>query len=160
VQIDLIIFLSNSVFWILFYILQGKHDVHIIEEVKLLRGNLSESQNNEIEKEIIYRELKWKFWGSLEKALVKLVLSTIIYITTNDVYFATLCFLLSVGLRWLIHDLTVAIGLKKGFKHIGPDFIWTDRLLIKLQKIGINQYFVKLSINLLIILLSLIHIID
>lgn len=154
---ETIILIFTITFWIVYYILQGMHDVNIVQEVKLLRNNISNESNKILEKDIIKKELGWKFWGSLEKALVKIVGAVIIYLFTSDIYFAFLCLILSVSLRWLVHDLTVAIGLGKGFSHIGPDFIWTDKVLQQLHNKGINQYFIKLTLNLLLLALSIFH---
>ncbi len=154
---ETIIFIYTIVFWILFYILQGMHDVNIVQEVKLLRRHIDDKINNNLEAEIVKKELGWKFWGGLEKTLVKVACSLVVYLFAGDLYFAFLCLLLSVSLRWLVHDMTVAIGLGKGLSHIGPDFIWTDRMLKKMQKKGINQYVVKLTFNLLLVGLTVVH---
>ena len=155
---ETIILIAVVVFWTLFYILEGMHDVRVVEEIKLLKKYISLENLKTIESDIVQKEISWKLWGGFEKGLTKIVISVVIYLFTNDIYFSFLCLMLSVSLRWFIHDLTVAMGLGLGLSHIGPDFIWTDKILIKLQNQGINQYVVKITLNLVIILLTLAHI--
>jgi hypothetical protein len=154
---ETIILISSIVFWVIFYILQGMHDVRIVEEIQLLKKNSNNEKLSLIENEIVSKEISWKLWGSLEKALTKLTITIIIYFFSHDLYFSLLCLALSVGLRWLVHDLTVAIGLGRGLSHIGPDFIWTDKILAQLKRVGINQYVIKLTINFTILTMILMH---
>ncbi|PKL87651.1 MAG: hypothetical protein CVV23_14210 [Ignavibacteriae bacterium HGW-Ignavibacteriae-2] len=155
---EVFLFIGCVIFWILYYIFEGLHDTNFVKEVKIARSKLTDQQNNEIHEAIIQKELRWKFWDSLEKALTKIFIAILIYYISEDFIFALLLLLLSVCIRWLVHDLTVALGLGKGIKHIGPDFIWSDKLLRRLESAGINQYVVKLVPTIITIILVIYHI--
>ncbi|MBU0560034.1 MAG: hypothetical protein KJ799_15240 [Bacteroidetes bacterium] len=149
--IEALVLVLFSAFWVLYYIFQGMHDVAFLNEVKLLKNALTKEQMNNLLNSVIKTELSWKFWDALEKLLAKSAICFLIYYILDDILYASLLFLLAVFIRWFVHDLVVAIGLKKGLKHIGPDFIPTDKLLRKLSDVGFNQYIIKL-VPILIIL--------
>ena len=157
---ELILFIASGLFWIVFYIFQGIHDTHFIKEVTELQNAIDEKTLIGLQDSIIQRELKWKLYGSIEKALTKIFMAVLIYFITQDVTFSILIFLLSILLRWFVHDITVAIGLGRGINHIGPDFIWTDKILRNLSRKGINQYLIKLLPLIILIAAIILYIID
>jgi hypothetical protein len=148
---ELYLFLASILFWILYYYFEGSHDGAFALETKLMKKKLGTEQFNEIKNEFIKHELDWHWYDGLEKALVKIVFSAFVYLLTNNLLFSFQMILLAVGLRSVAHDFFVAIKMGKGLNHIGPDFLWWDRFLRKMQNHGINQYVIKLIPNLVII---------
>lgn len=149
---ELFLFIGSILFWILYYIFEGSHDAAFANETKLLRDNIDEEKYDKIKEGFIKHELDWHLFDSLEKALTKIVFAILIYFITNNFLFSFQMLLLSVGIRSVMHDMVVALRLGKGLKHIGPDFLWWDRFLRRMQNIGVNQYFIKLSPNILLII--------
>ena len=146
------LFLSAILFWILYYYFEGSHDGAFALETKLMREKLGKDKFSEIEKGFVKYELDWHLFDALEKSLVKIVLSVLVYFITNNIFFAFQMLVLAVGIRSVAHDFFVARRMGKGLNHIGPDFLWWDRFLRKMQNIGINQYVIKLIPNLIIVL--------
>ena len=146
------LFLASILFWILYYYFEGSHDGAFALETKLMREKLGADRFKEIEEGFIKFELDWHWYDSLEKALVKIVFAVLIYFITDNFLFAFQMILLAVGIRSVAHDFFVAHTMGKGLNHIGPDFLWWDKFLRKMQNIGINQYIIKLIPNLLIVL--------
>jgi predicted metal-dependent phosphotriesterase family hydrolase len=60
--------------------------------------------------------------------------------------------LLAVGIRSFAHDLFVTLAMGKKLNHIGPDFLWWDRFLRRMQQHGVNQYVIKFIPNLALII--------
>jgi len=149
---DLYLFVGSIIFWIIYYIFEGSHDAAFAKETKLLRDVIEKEKYSEIEGSFIKHELDWHLFDSLEKALTKIVFAILIYLITNNFLFAFQMLLLSVGIRSVMHDMVVALRLGKGLNHIGPDFLWWDRFLRKMQNIGINQYLIKLIPNVIILI--------
>ncbi len=149
---EIYLFLSAILFWILYYYFEGSHDGAFALETKLMREKLGTEKFKEIEKGFVKYELDWHWYDGLEKALVKIVFAVLIYFITDNLLFAFQMILLAVGIRSVAHDFFVARTMGKGLNHIGPDFLWWDRFLRKMQNIGINQYVIKLIPNLLIVL--------
>jgi hypothetical protein len=149
---ELYLFLSAILFWILYYYFEGSHDGAFALETKLMREKLGHEKFKEIENDFVEYELDWHWYDGLEKALVKIVFAVLLFFITDNLLFAFQMVLLAVGIRSVAHDFFVARALGKGLNHIGPDFLWWDRFLRKMQSIGINQYVIKLVPNLIIIL--------
>lgn len=149
---EIYLFVSAILFWILYYYFEGSHDGAFALETKLMREKLGAEKFKEIEKGFVKYELDWHWYDGLEKALVKIVFAVLIYFITDNLLFAFQMILLAVGIRSVAHDFFVARTMGKGLNHIGPDFLWWDRFLRKMQNIGINQYVIKLIPNLIIIL--------
>jgi len=150
---ELILFIGSILFWILYYIFEGSHDAAFAKETKLLRDNIDqEKYNTEVKDGFVKHELDWHLFDALEKALTKIVFSILIYLITTNLLFSFQMLLLSVGIRSVMHDMVVALRLGKGLKHIGPDFLWWDRFLRKMQNVGINQYVIKLIPNIALII--------
>ena len=149
---ELYLFLSAILFWILYYYFEGSHDGAFALETKLMREKLGAEKFKEIEKGFVKYELDWHWYDGLEKALVKIVFAVLIYFITDNLLFAFQMILLAVGIRSVAHDFFVARTMGKGLNHIGPDFLWWDRFLRKMHNIGINQYAIKLIPNLIIVL--------
>ena len=148
---ELSLFIGAIFFWIFYYIFEGSHDAAFAQETKLLRDNINEDKYLKIKDGFIKHELDWHLFDSLEKALTKIVFAILVYLVTENFLFSFQTLLLSVGIRAVMHDMIVALRLGKGLKHIGPDFLWWDRFLRKMQNIGINQYLIKLIPNILLI---------
>jgi hypothetical protein len=146
------LFLASILFWILYYYFEGSHDGAFALETKLMREKLGTEKFEEIEDDFIKYELDWHWYDSLEKALVKIIFAVLVYLITENYLFAFQMILLAVGIRSVAHDFFVARTMGKGLNHIGPDFLWWDRFLRKMQNIGINQYVIKLIPNLIIVL--------
>ncbi len=153
-----LIFIISTIFWIVYYIFQGLHDTHVVKEVELLRNKLPGNDSHILEEKIISHEVNWKFWDSLEKAMTKIGIAILIYVVSDDYIFALLLLCLSIFIRWVVHDLTVALALRGNLKHIGPEFVWTDKILRWLSRFGINQYVIKLIPSIIIILGIIYHI--
>ena len=147
----LILLIGGIIFWTLYYYFEGNHDGVFANEIKLFRSHISSEKIKEIESEFVKHELSWHWYDALEKALVKLVLSVLIYFLTYNLLFSFQMLLLSVGIRSVAHDFFISLKMGKGLNHIGPDFLWWDRFLRKMQTIGINQYIIKLVPNILLI---------
>lgn len=145
------LFIGSFIFWILYYIFEGIHDSTFAEETKLLRKNIDEVTYIKIKDQFVKLELDWHLFDALEKALTKIVIALLIFLITQNFLFSFQMLLLSVGIRSIMHDLVVAIKLKKGLNHIGPDFLWWDRFFRKMQSKGINQYIIKLIPNILLV---------
>ena len=154
----LTILVALLLFWLLYYVFQGLHDVAFIKETRLLKQKITPEDFNSLKDQYVSLELAWKAWDVLEKALVKLAFAVLVFVLTGDFLFALLLFILSAALRWLLHDLVVAMGLGQGFRHIGPDYIATDRFLRWMQFHGLNQYVIKCIPILLLLALLLFHI--
>jgi len=145
---ELILFIGSILFWILYYIFEGSHDAAFAKETKLLRDNIDQERyNSEIKDGFVKHELDWHLFDALEK-----VFAILIYLITKNFLFSFQMLLLSVGVRSVMHDMVVALRLGKGLKHIGPDFLWWDRFLRKMQNAGINQYVIKLIPNIALII--------
>ncbi|PIQ11430.1 MAG: hypothetical protein COW71_00595 [Ignavibacteriales bacterium CG18_big_fil_WC_8_21_14_2_50_31_20] len=149
---ELYLFITAILFWILYYYFEGSHDGAFALETKLMREKLGTIKFNEIEKDFIKFELDWHWYDGLEKALVKIVFSVFVYFITDNLLFAAQMLFLSVGIRSFAHDLFVTIAMGKSLNHIGPDFLWWDRFLRKMHNVGINQYVIKFIPNLIIVL--------
>jgi len=149
---ELYLFLSAILFWILYYYFEGSHDGAFALETKLMREKLGVEKFKEIEEGFVKYELDWHWYDSLEKALVKIIFAVLVYFITDNFLFSFQMILLAVGIRSVAHDFFVARTMGKGLNHIGPDFLWWDRFLRKMQNIGINQYVIKLIPNLIIVL--------
>jgi len=149
---ELFLFIGSVLFWILYYIFEGSHDAAFARETKLLRDNIDEEKYAKIKSGFIKYELDWHLFDSLEKALTKIVFAMLIYLITDNFLFSFQMLLLSVGIRSVMHDMVVALRLGKGLKHIGPDFLWWDRFLRRMQNYGINQYLIKLLPNILLVI--------
>lgn len=146
------LFLSSILFWILYYYFEGSHDGAFALETKLMREKLGSEKFKEIEEGFVKYELEWHWYDSLEKALVKIIFAVLVYFITENFLFAFQMILLAVGIRSVAHDFFVARTMGKGLNHIGPDFLWWDRFLRKMQNIGINQYVIKLIPNFILVL--------
>jgi len=149
---ELFLFIGSIFFWILYYIFEGSHDAAFAHETKLLRDNIDSEKYNKIKDGFIKYELDWHLFDSLEKALTKIVFAILIYLITDNFLFSFQILLLSVGIRSVMHDMVVALRLGKGLKHIGPDFLWWDRFLRRMQNVGVSQYVIKLIPNILLII--------
>ena len=149
---ELFLFIGSVLFWILYYIFEGSHDAAFARETKLLRDNIDEEKYAKIKSGFIKYELDWHLFDSLEKALTKIVFAMLIYLITDNFLFSFQMLLLSVGIRSVMHDMVVALRLGKGLKHIGPDFLWWDRFLRRMQNYGINQYLIKSLPNILLVI--------
>jgi len=141
---DLLILGFWILFWCVLYFAQGRHDVAFLKETQLIKEEVTPAAVQKIVPEMIKSELNWKFWQMIENLMIKIALTVLIFALRNNIMAALLLFTLSIFIRWSVHDIVVAIGLGKGTRHIGPDWIWTDRVLWKLREKGINQYIVKL----------------
>lgn len=149
---EVILFIGTILFWILYYFFEGSHDAAFAKETKLFTDNMDEDKITKIKKNFVKLELDWHLFDALEKALTKIVFAILIYLITYNLLFSFQMLLLSVGIRSVMHDLVVALWLGKGIHHIGPDFLWWDRFLRKMQNRGINQYLIKLIPNFLLII--------
>lgn len=136
------------------------HDTNFIKEVELMQNELPEETYEQLKNQIISLELNWKLWDGFEKAITKSALAFFIYYLSGDIVFTVLLLCLSIFIRWIVHDLTVAFALRKNLNHIGPDFVWTDRLLRQISEKGINQYVIKFIPTLLFIAAIIIYISD
>lgn len=145
------ILLGGIIFWTLYYYFEGNHDGVFANEIKLFRSQIDSEKIKKIESEFVKYELSWHLFDALEKSLVKIVASVLIYLLTNNLLFSFQMLLLSVGVRSVAHDFFISIRMGKGLNHIGPDFLWWDRFLRKMNNIGINQYIIKLLPNFLLI---------
>jgi hypothetical protein len=145
------LFLSSILFWILYYFFEGSHDGAFALETKLMRDKLGADNFENIKEDFVKYELDWHLYDGLEKALVKIIFGVLIYLITDNLLFAFQMVLLAVGIRSVAHDFFVARTMGKGLNHIGPDFLWWDRFLRKMDGIGINQYVIKLIPNILIV---------
>ncbi len=143
--------LGGILFWILYYYFEGNHDGVFANEIKLFRSQIDSEKIKEIEPEFVKYELSWHLFDALEKSLVKIVTSVLIYLLTSNLLFSIQMLLISVGIRSVAHDFFISIRMGKGLNHIGPDFLWWDRFLRKMNNIGINQYIIKLLPNILLI---------
>lgn len=148
---EIYLFLAAIIFWVLYYYFEGSHDGAFALETKLFREKLGVENFNEIEKDFIKYELDWHLYDGLEKSLVKIIFSILIYLITENLIFSFQLLLLAVGIRSIAHDFFVAFKMGKGLNHIGPDFLWWDRFLRKMDSFGINQYVIKFIPNLAII---------
>ncbi len=154
---ELLIFLLSILFWIIYYAVQSLHDVAFIKEVNLFKDKLDSETINSLKPEYEKYELKWKNLDTLEKIIVKSVMLLLVLFITENLLFCIQLFLFGLVFRTFIHDLVVAIALHKKTNHIGPDYIWADKLLRHLEKKGINQYIVKTIPLIIITIWILIH---
>ena len=154
----LALMIGGIIFWILYYYFEGNHDGVFANEIKLFRNQLDQNAITNIEQQFIKHELAWHWYDAMEKALVKIVLSVLIYLLTHNLLFSFQMLLLSVGVRSVAHDFFISLKMGKGINHIGPDFLWWDRFLRRMQNRGINQYVIKLIPNLLLVIWILITI--
>jgi len=136
--------ICGIIFWIVYYYFEGNHDGVFANEVKLLKSKIDTNDLTEIEKDFVKHELAWHWYDGLEKALVKIVLSILIFIITDNILFSFQMLLLAVGIRSIAHDFFISIKMGKGLNHIGPDFLWWDKFLRIMHNKGINQYVIKL----------------
>ena len=143
--------ISAVFFWFLYYYFEGSHDGAFALETKLMKEKLGEDSFDKIKDEFIKFELDWHWYDSLEKSLVKIVFATLVYLITDNLLFAVQMIFLAIGIRIIAHDLFVAIKMGYGINHIGPDFLWWDNFLRRMQSRGINQYIIKLIPNLFIV---------
>ncbi len=149
---ELYIFIASIIFWLLYYYFEGSHDGAFALETKLMKEKLGKEKFSEIKNDFVKYELKWHLFDALEKALVKIVFAILVYLITENLLFAFQMILLAVGIRSFAHDLFVTLAMGKKLNHIGPDFLWWDRFLRKMQQNGINQYVIKFIPNLIIVL--------
>jgi hypothetical protein len=156
--VDLLILGLWILFWSVVYIVQGRHDVAIVKEIELIKKRVKPADIQTIEADIIKSELSWKFWHIIENLMVKVALTVLIFILTKNSIAALLLFILSIFIRWFVHDIILALGLEKGIRHIGPDWIWTDKVLRRLHAKGINQYLLKLIPIILLTILYWIYV--
>ncbi|MGD8778627.1 MAG: hypothetical protein PVH88_06645 [Ignavibacteria bacterium] len=154
---EISIFLFLILFWIIYYAVQSLHDVAFIKEVNLFKDKLDTATINSLKSEHQKYELKWKYWDTVEKIIVKVVMLVFVYLFTKDLIFCIQLFLFGIIFRTLVHDFVIAVVLHKTVRHIGPDYIWADRFLRNMEKIGINQYIVKTTPLAVIIIWILIH---
>ena len=152
------IFFSAIIFWVLYYIFEGLHDTAFIKERDVIKDKLDDKTYNSIDLKVRHFEKRWHLFDNLEKSLVKIVLSILVYLITNNLLFSFQLLCLGVAIRMIMHDLVVALGLGKGINHIGPseDVMW-DTFLRKMRSFGINQYIIKI-IPLIIIILWILEI--
>lgn len=154
---ELIIFLSAIIFWIIYYLFEGLHDTAFIKERDVIKEKVSDDNYKEIENIVWHYEKLWHRFDSFEKSLVKIVFSILVYLITDNILFSFQLLCLALTIRIIMHDLVVAIGLGKGINHIGPSQdIWWDSFLRKMNSAGINQYFIK-AVPLITILLWVIY---
>jgi len=156
---ELILLICSIIFWIIYYFFEGSHDAAFVKETEIIKNEVDEDKYRSIEPKVIKFELSWHLWDSFEKALVKIIISILVFLITDNLLFAIQLLLLSVAIRSIMHDLVVALKLGKGLNHIGPDFLWWDRFLRRMQNRGINQYLIKLIPTALIIIWILFSII-
>ena len=141
---EYIIFILSIVFWIVYYIFEGLHDVAFIKERDIIIEKVSKENYELIDPKVKHYEILWHRYDSFEEALVKIVFSIMIFMITENTLFALQILFLAVTVRMIMHDLVVALGLGKGLNHIGPsEDIWWDTFLRRMQKFGINQYLIK-----------------
>lgn len=142
---ELIIFLSAILFWIVYYIFEGLHDSAFIKERDVIKEKVNDGNYKTIEARVKYYEKLWHKYDNFEKSLVKIVFSIFVFIITNNLLFSFQLLCLAVAIRMIMHDLVVAVGLGKGIHHIGPseDILW-DSFLRKMKTLGINQYVIKI----------------
>ena len=149
---ELIIFLSSILFWIIYYVFEGLHDTAFIKERDVIKEKVSDEEFKSIDGSVQFYEKLWHRYDSLEKSLVKIVFSILVLIITNNILFSFQLLCLALAIRIVMHDLVVALGLGKGINHIGPsEDIWWDSFLRKMNSFGINQYFLK-AVPLILIL--------
>ena len=154
---ELIIFLLSILFWIIYYVFEGLHDTAFIKERDVIKTKLNDDEYKSIDKHVKLYEKMWHRYDSFEKSLVKIVLSILVYIITNNFLFSFQLLCLALAIRMIMHDLVVALGLGKGINHIGPsEDIWWDSFLRKMNSAGINQYLIK-AIPLISILFWIIY---
>ena len=154
---ELIIFLSSILFWIIYYVFEGLHDTAFIKERDTLKEKVKDEDYDAVDSRIKFHEKMWHRYDSLEKSLVKIIFSVLVFLITNNLLFSFQLLCLSVAIRMIMHDLVVALGLGKGLKHIGPSQdIWWDTFLRKMNSSGINQYIIK-AIPLISILFWIIY---
>lgn len=156
---EIILLICSIIFWVIYYFFEGSHDAAFVKEMEIIRNEVDENKYRSIEPKVIKFELSWHMWDSLEKALVKITFSILVFLITDNLLFAIQLLLLSVAVRSIMHDLVVSLKLGKGLNHIGPDFLWWDRFLRRMKNIGINQYLIKLIPTALIIIWILFSII-
>lgn len=141
----------------MYYVFEGLHDTAFIKERDIIKEKVKTEDYKSIDQKVKHFEKLWHRYDSLEKSLVKIVSSVLIFIITDKLLFSFQMLCLSVAIRMIMHDIVVALGLGKGLKHIGPsEDIWWDSFLRKMNKAGINQYIIKI-IPLAIILLWIIY---
>lgn len=154
---ELIIFLSSILFWIVYYIFEGLHDSAFIKERDVIKEKVNDEKYKTIDAQVKYYERLWHKYDNFEKSLVKIVFSIFVFIITNNLLFSFQLLCLAVTIRMIMHDLVVALGLGKGINHIGPsEDIWWDSFLRRMNNAGVNQYFIK-TIPLTVILLWIIY---
>ena len=141
---ELIIFFAAIIFWVLYYIFEGLHDTAFLKERDIIKDKLDDETYTSIDSKVKHFEKRWHLFDNLEKSLVKVVLSILIYLITNNLLFSFQLLCLALVVRVIVHDLVVAVGLGKGINHIGPseDVMW-DTFLRKTRNFGINQYVIK-----------------
>lgn len=141
---ELIIFLSSILFWIIYYVFEGLHDTAFIKERDIIKEKVKEENYKSIDSRVKYYEKLWHRYDSFEKSLVKIVFSILVFVITANLLFSFQLLCLAVAIRMVMHDLVVALGLGKGINHIGPSHdIWWDTFLRKMNSAGINQYIIK-----------------
>jgi len=140
------------VFWVVYYLFEGNHDVAFIRERDAIHRYLNPAEQQEVAPEVRKYEKAWHMFDAWEKTLVKLLVAGTVYLLTTDLLFTVQMLILSLFIRVIVHDAVVARGLGKTLNHIAPsdDILWAV-FLRTLLRFGIPPIAVKLFPTLLLV---------
>ncbi len=151
----LLYILGFVVFWIVFYIFEGKRDGHHSLELNQSTGWKDVNKKREYNK-------CWHNDAAIYLALTHISISILFALVISQTIWIGLALTaISVSIRILLHDGMINITRGIGWNYYSTcDYKgdWWDCFLIKMRDKGINQYVIRisfliLSIALLIILL-------
>ena len=147
-----LILTGTVIFWILYYLFEGNHDVAFIRERDAIFRYLDQEEQDQVDPEIRRYEKAWHRYDAWEKTLVKLLAAWTIYLLTGDLLFAFQLLIFSLLIRVIVHDAVVAKGLGNSINHITAtdDILWAV-FLRNIRKRGIQPIIVKIVPTLLLL---------
>lgn len=150
---DLILFsILYFVFWIIYYAIESYHDANVI-----LWNQVTYDRNATQDKRDLAQKYStlWHDWDGVEKGLVHIVITAIVFLLGGNIWICASLLLLSLSIRFLVHDYLINIFLGVSASHIGTTH-WIDIFMRKLESIGISQWVVKFTLLFISIILVLI----
>jgi len=133
----ILFFILYIIFWIVYYYIEGRHDAAIIHW-------LDSTYVTDINELSYYSEI-WHKFDAYEKALVHLVITSILLFIEFNVLAYLSLLILSLSIRIIVHNLII-----NKFRNLPNDYLGTDSFDVFLKylesKLGISQWTFKLSI--------------
>ena len=141
-----LILLIFTIWFVLFYWIEGQHDAHLILESQQAERWKDQYNAN-------FHKGMWHKLDSYEKALVHVTASFFLFcINEKNIYLFFSSLFYSLSLRMMFHDMFINIYRGVGINFYGTKdgkWDWWDGLLLNLKDKGISQYVFKGSIILI-----------